>query len=112
MPRRRAFLIIKFSMSKGASSKEEGLNIARVRGLLCAIFISNIVTAEGIHLENFDTSRPLGSEHVSKYKFHKEAPTQGDWTTRIQLSRQNTVGNFGLDTPLGEWIHLTHREWE
>ena len=62
------------AMSKGVS-KEELLLISRVRGLLCVIFMSNIVMADGTHLEEFATVISLSREHTSKYKFPKEAPT-------------------------------------
>ena len=84
VPRRRGFLIMEFATSKRAS-KEELLSISRIRDLLCAIFMSNIVTADGIYLEGFATARPLSRGHASKYKFPNEAPTPGDWTTWIQF---------------------------
>ena len=46
MPRRRDFLLIEYTMSKGAS-KEELLNMSRVSALLCALFVSDIVMADG-----------------------------------------------------------------
>jgi hypothetical protein len=36
-----------------------------------------------------------------------EAQTQDNWTSLLQIWRQNTVRNFKLTTPLGEWIHPT-----
>ena len=60
-------------MSKG-SSKEELLSISRVRGLLCAIFMSDIVTSDGTHLEEFSPIRSSSREHTSKYNFPRETP--------------------------------------
>ena len=98
-------------MSKCAT-KEDLLSISRVRGLLCAIFISDIVTADGTYLEEFATSRTHSREHTSTYKFPKEAPTQEDWIIWRRFYKQHTVWNFKLSTPLGEWIYPTYRVWE
>ena len=65
MPRKREYLTMEYAMSKGAS-KEELLSMSRVRGLLCAIFVSAIVTANGKHLEEFATARTSSREHASK----------------------------------------------
>ena len=46
---------MEYSMSKGAT-KEDPLSMLRVRGLLCSIFVSDIVTVDGIYLEEFATS--------------------------------------------------------
>ena len=98
-------------MSKGAT-KEELVSMTRVRGLLCSLFVSDIVTADGKHLEDFAILRTHSREHASTYKFPKEAPTQEDWITWIQFWKQHTVRNIELSTPLGEWIHPTYRVWE
>ena len=109
--RRRDYLIMEYAMSKGAT-KEDLSRISRVRGLLCAIFVSDTVTAGGKYLEEFATARTHSREHTSTCKFPKEAPTQEDWITWMQFWKQHTVGNFELSTPLGKWIHPTHRERE
>ena len=49
-------------MGKGAS-KEELLGMSRVRGLLCVMFVSDIVTADGKYLEEFSTARQSSREH-------------------------------------------------
>ena len=95
LPQTGDYLIMEYAMSKGAT-KEDLLSISRVRGLLCAIFISDIVTADGKYLEEFATSRTYSREHASTYKFPKEAPTQEDWMTWRQFWKQHTVGNFKL----------------
>ena len=63
------------AMSKGAI-KEELVSMARVRGLLCSLFVSDIVTADGKHLEDFAILRTHSREHASAYKFPKESPTE------------------------------------
>jgi hypothetical protein len=111
MLRRRNLRIMEYAMNKG-NTKNELLSISRVRGLLCAIFMSDIVKADITHLEDFATVRSPNREHTSKYEFPKETPTPGDWTMWIQFWRQNTVGNFKLATQLGELVNPTHRVWE
>ena len=100
-----------YDMSQGAN-KEDLSSISRVRGLLYGVFVSEIVTADGKCLEEFVTARTSSREHASKYKFLKEAPTQENWITWIQFWKQHTVRNFDISTPLGKWIHPTHRVWE
>ena len=86
--------------------------MSRVRGFLYSLFVSDIVTADGKHLDDFAIFRPHSREHASTYKFPKESPTQEDWTTWTHFWKQHTVGNFELPTPLGKWINPTHRVWE
>ena len=108
MLERKDSLIMDFKISKGAS-KEDLLSMSRVRGLLCIIFISDIVTADGKCLEGFSITRTSSMEHASKYNLPKEATIQDDWMIWIQFWKQHTVGTFELSTPLGEWIHPIHR---
>ena len=54
-----------YTRSKG-TSEEDLLSMSGVRGLLCAIFVSDIVTADGKHLEEFVTARTLIREPASK----------------------------------------------
>ena len=51
---------MEFTMIIGAS-KEELLSISRVRDLLYAIFVSDIVTVDGKHLEKLATATVEGS---------------------------------------------------
>ena len=62
---RRYFLITDFAMSKGAS-KEELVGISRVRGILCAMFMSDIVKADCTYLEEVATIRSTNRKHSSK----------------------------------------------
>ena len=87
-------------MSKG-TTKEDLLSISRVRGLLCSMFVSDIVTADGKYHKEFSTSRTHNREHAPAYNFPKEAQMQEDWKTWRRFWKQHTVGNFELSTPLG-----------
>ena len=101
VPRRRDYLIMDYTMNKGAT-KEDLSSMSRVRGLLCEIFVSGIVTADGKYLKEFATSRTYSREHASTYNFPKEAPTQEGWmdnmeavleaTHRWELRTINTIG--------------------
>jgi hypothetical protein len=71
--RKKDFPIMEYAMRKGAS-KEELLSTSRVSGLACAIGVSDIVTSDSKHLEEFATARTLSREHTSKYKCPKETP--------------------------------------
>ena len=108
---RRDYLVMEYAMSKGAT-KEDLFSISRVRGLLCAIFVSDIVTADRKYLEEFATSRTYNRGHTSTYSVPKEATTQEDWITWRQFWKHHAVGNLKLSTPLSEWTHPMHRVWE
>ena len=80
---------MEYAMNKSAT-KEDRLSIPRVRGMLCAIFFSDTVTADGKYLEEFATSRTYSREHVSTYKFPKEAPTQEGWMDNMEAVLEAT----------------------
>ena len=63
-PQRRDFLIMDCAMGQG-TTKEDLSSISRVRDLICAIFVPDIVTADGKYLEEFATARTHSREHVS-----------------------------------------------
>lgn len=60
-------LIMEFATKQGVN-KEDLLSMSRVRGSLRALFMSNIVTADGKFLEEF-TSRAL-KEKKSRFQVH------------------------------------------
>ena len=80
---------MEYALSKGAT-KEDLLSILRVKGLLCSIFVSNIVTADGKYLKEFATSRTYSREHASTYNFPKEAPTQEGWMDNMEAVLEAT----------------------
>ena len=55
LPRRGDYLIMEYALSKGATNEERS-SMSRVRGLLCSLFVSDIVTADGKHLEGLPFS--------------------------------------------------------
>ena len=97
LPRRGGYLIMEYAMNKGATKEEDLLSISRVRGLLCPICVSDIVTAAG--------KIPRGICQIQ----NTQQITQEDWIRWIQFWKQHNVGNFELSTPLGEWINRLGR---
>ena len=97
---------------EGGLDKEDLLAMSRVKGKLCAIFLSDLVTADGKHMETFAFQKESSVRPSSKYRFPREEPTDHDWQVWIGFWRQHTVGNFQLHTPLGGWIAPTHRQWK
>ena len=51
-PRRGDVVVMEYAMSMGLD-KEDLLSMSRVKGKLGAIFLSDMVTADGKHLETF-----------------------------------------------------------
>ena len=101
---------MEYAMSMGLD-KEDLLSMSRVKGKLGVIFLSDMTTADGKHLEVF-TFDPI-EQDVSQSKFAspKETPTDQDWDVWKNFWHQRTVENFQLHTPLGAWTPTTHRRW-
>ena len=80
--------------------KEMLKSIARVRGFLNVMFLSDIATADGKFLEHFTSKR---SDFLLRPKlaFPKECPTDSDWESWCIFWRSWTVDNFELPSPLG-----------
>ena len=106
--RRGDGVIMEFAM-EGGLDKEDLLAISRVKGKVSAIFRSDLVTADGKHLEIFAFQKESSVRPSSKYRFPREEPTDHNWQVWIDFWRQPTAGNFQLHTPLGGWIAPTHR---
>ena len=99
---------MEFAM-EGGLSKEDLLSMSRVKGKLGAIFLSDLVTADGKHLETFAYQKESNERPSSKYRFPREEPTDQDWQVWTGFWRQHTVGNFQLSTHhwVGGWLPLT-----
>ena len=93
---------MEFAM-EGGLDKEELLAMSRVKGKLGAIFLSDLVIADGKHLETFAYQKESSERPSSKYRFPREEPIDHDWQVWIGFWRQHTVGNFQLHTPLVGW---------
>ena len=65
-------------MSMGLD-KEDLLSMSRVKGKLGAIFLSDMVTADGKHLETFACVTGDLEVPQSKFNFPREVPTDRDW---------------------------------
>ena len=71
LPRRGDVVIVEFAM-EGGLSKEDLLSMSRVKGKLGAIFLSDLVTADGKHMETFVCQREANERPSSKYRFPRE----------------------------------------
>ena len=103
-------MVMEYTMSMGLD-KEDFLSMSRVKGKLNVIFLSDMTTADGKHLEQFAIDPQEQDEPQSKFTFPREVPTEQDWVVWKDFWRQHTVENFQLHTPLGAWIATTHRKW-
>ena len=75
-----------------------------------SLFLSDLVTADGRRLEEFCWNK--GSVGASTYTFPKELPTCSDWECWMNFWRQVTDNNGTLKSPLGKWVHPSHRQWQ
>ena len=66
------------SVMEGGQDKEDLLPMSRVKGKLGAIFLSDLVTVDGKHLETFAYQQESNERPSSKYIFPREEPTDHD----------------------------------
>ena len=110
-PRRGDVVVMELAMEAGLD-KEDLMSMSRVKGKLGVIFMSDMTTADGKHLEDYASDPQTPAKSRSKFNFPREEPTCQDWQVWRDFWRQHTVENFQLHTPLGEWMETTHRRWE
>jgi hypothetical protein len=91
-------------------SPESIRSLARCRGALEAIFLSDITTADGRYLEKF-VFDPGRKKQRSQYKFPNKKPSNKDWNAWCIFWHNFTSTGDKLKAPLGKWTHPTHRIW-
>ena len=77
LPRRGDVVVKEYAMSMGVD-KEDLLSMSRVKGKLGIIFLSDITTADGKHLEVFALDPKEQDEPQSKFTFPRENLTDQD----------------------------------
>ncbi len=85
--------------------------LGRCRGVLKAIFLSDITTADGWYLENF-VFDPGGTKTKSNFKFPCKILTNNNWNSWFNFWHNFTSTGDKLKVPLGNWTHPTHRIWQ
>ena len=100
IPRKRDRVIMELAMEL-KNDKKLLKAIARVRGFLNGIFLSDIVTADGKFIEQF---AQIKSEKLnrSKFIFPCECPSDNDWNVWTSFWKSWTRDNFELPSPLGK----------
>jgi hypothetical protein len=101
--------VMNIIMSTGMS-KAWKLSMNRCRGYLGVIFLSDMSTADGKHLEQFTFDTKENSTR-SSYKFPREEPTTGNWKRWCSFWVDFTTTGRRLHVNLGKWINPTHRTW-
>lgn len=81
----------------------------RCRLALCVIFLSDIVTAGGRHLEHWALRDRQGWQ--SSIKFAREEPSHRDWNLWDSFWTGWLNRNRSIPTPLGRWLHNSHQKW-
>ena len=84
-------------------------SINRCRIFKCGMFLSDLATADGRRLEEFGWDRV--SSVASTYKFPTESPITSDWECWTKFWQQVTDDNGILKSPVGKWLHPSHRQW-
>jgi hypothetical protein len=108
-PRERDQVIMEIILSQNLDFTDI-TRINRCRVYLQALFLLDIMTADGKYLEHFIFD-PGGATTWSGYKFPREHPTRQDWDQWMNFWHEYTTTGGKLKTPLGGWINPTHRIW-
>ena len=108
-PRGKDQLVMEVIMAS-MSSKAAVQSLNRCRCYLGALFLSDIATADGKHLEQFVFEQTANSVK-SKYKFPREEPTRSDWTRWRTFWTNYTTAGRRLHEELGNWKYPSHRTW-
>ena len=95
-------IVIEFAMSMGLD-KEDLMSMSRVKGRRGVIFLSDMTTANGKHLESFAYYPSEQALPQTKFTFPRESLTDHAWEVWTNFWRKHTVENFQLHTPLGVW---------
>jgi hypothetical protein len=112
LPRERDQVIMKIFHAEGLSP-DTIRGLGRCRGVLKAIFLSDITTADGRYLESF-VFNPGGTMTKSTFKFPSESPTKDDWNSWLWFNFWHQFTSTGdiLKVPLGNWTHKSHCIWK
>jgi len=108
-PREKDQVIMEIIISR-TSSKSAVQSLNRCRVHLGALFLSDLVTADGTLLEQL-VFESTSNGVKSKYKFPREKPTKADWRRWGKFWTSYGTGGRRLQEELGKWKNLTHRKW-
>lgn len=83
-------------------------SINRCRIFLCAIFLSDIASANGWFLDTTRIATNRDHSEDSKYSFPRECPSSQDWMIWHELWVRFCQRDGSLPIHLGRWIGNTH----
>lgn len=89
-------------------------SLHRVRIHVCALFLSDLVTANGRQIEEmFLSPQPQNTySSQSSYRWREERPSTNDWTIWVNMLQRLTWAGHYLRQPLGKWVAPSHRIWQ
>lgn len=116
-PREHDIPIMQLMVDKGLRGTDlKRVNRARIAQE--ALFLSDITTATGRHLEAhllddwwFDTSEGELGKHRSTLQFSTEFPTVEDWKLWKKILKTVASTTLFLNQPLGRWVAPSTRIW-
>lgn len=87
------------------------LSINRCRMFLCAIFFSDLATANGWSLDKPQRNRFCDHANDSNYSFPRERPSDNDWEVWQSMWNRYCQRDGTFPIHLGRWVNSTHRNW-
>ena len=87
-------------------------SINRCRLAICALFLSDITTADGKFLNPMRMQPGVDYSSFSKYKWPKECPSTHDWEVWTSFCSRITLPDGSLLRSLGKWKSISHRKWD
>ena len=108
VPRKNGITIISLLLQHNV----RGMDLRRMnrcRLTLNAIFLSDIITANGKLIEEGVYTNRIG--RTSKIRFPREQPCSTDWELWDNFWSSWTLRNNTIPSPLGSWINKSHQDW-
>jgi hypothetical protein len=86
-------------------------SLMRCRIFLCAIFLSDIATANGRRIDQQRTDRGVDHRVSSNFRFAPEHPSASDWEVWDSFWNTYCLSDGSFPRPLGKWKHTSHKLW-
>ena len=111
LPRENDQMLMRMAIQLGYSI-DVLRSINRCRIALCALFLSDIVTADGKFLDYLRMMVNTDYSSASSFTWPKEQPSEKDWMCWDEFCSRITLSDGSLHRTLGKWKHSSHRRWE
>ena len=110
-PRENDICLMEYFYQQGCTV-EDLRSLNRCRMALHLLFLSDVVTADGLHLESSMISEVNNVPIKSDYTFPPSFPSPADWRKWAAFWSRVSGPSFSTSRYLGCWTSRTHRGWK